>query len=234
MPPDDVLQSQIDYYRARAPEFDEWYARVGMYDLGEEWNARWNAEVAEVERAIDALDARGRVLELACGTGAWAEKVAARAGAYMGVDASPEMLEIAQGRVPDGSFVCADLFDWSTDERFDLIFFGFWLSHVPADRFEWFFERVASWLAPGGRIFFIDNLKRPLPIRDEETFWKREVRPDGIATRSVKDGREFKIVKHYYEPDELEWRLREHGWDVQVRHTEWFFYYGEGGHGQVD
>src|SRR5690242_9126686 len=109
-----------------------------MYDLGEEWNERWNQEVAEVERWIDDLRRPGRVLELACGTGVWAQRLARDASAYVGVDASPEMLEISRSRVPTGDFVEADLFSWDSGERFDTIFFGFWLSHVPAERFEWF------------------------------------------------------------------------------------------------
>jgi hypothetical protein len=31
-------------------------------------------------------------------------------------------------------FVQADLFAWKPDRRYDVAFFGFWLSHVPCDR----------------------------------------------------------------------------------------------------
>lgn len=137
----------------------------------------------------------------------------------------------ARERAPAARFVRADLFEWDTDDRFDVVFFGFWLSHVPSDRFEWFWERVGRWVADDGRVFFIDNLLRPLPLPGEEQFWQREVRPDGIATRTVKDGREFRIVKHYYEPEGLRTRLLDVGWDIKIERTEWFFYYGGGGRG---
>ena len=29
-----LLQEQVDYYRARAGEYDEWFFRTGRYDLG--------------------------------------------------------------------------------------------------------------------------------------------------------------------------------------------------------
>ena len=48
-----ILQDQIDYYRARAGEYDEWWFRTGRYDRGPEFNARWRAEVATVEAALD-------------------------------------------------------------------------------------------------------------------------------------------------------------------------------------
>jgi demethylmenaquinone methyltransferase/2-methoxy-6-polyprenyl-1,4-benzoquinol methylase len=146
------------------------------------------------------------------------------------VDASPEALDVARSRAPAARFVRADLFEWEPDDRYDTIFFAFWLSHIPAQRFDAFWEMVDRELAPGGRVFFIDNLGRPLPDLDgESTFWKRELRTDGVVVRSLSDGREFRIVKHYYAPDELEERLSGLGWDVRVSNTEWFFYFGYGG-----
>src|SRR5438552_983308 len=41
-----ILQDQIDYYRARAGEYDEWWFRTGRYDRGPEFNACWRKEVA--------------------------------------------------------------------------------------------------------------------------------------------------------------------------------------------
>ena len=32
--PDEVLASQIVYYKARAAEYDEWFCRKGRYDHG--------------------------------------------------------------------------------------------------------------------------------------------------------------------------------------------------------
>ena len=45
------------------------------------------------------------------------------------------MLALAASRVPDGApvrFVEADLFTWEPGRRYDVVFMGFWLSHVPA------------------------------------------------------------------------------------------------------
>jgi demethylmenaquinone methyltransferase/2-methoxy-6-polyprenyl-1,4-benzoquinol methylase len=66
--PHDVLQQQVDYYRARAGEYDEWFLRQGRYDRGAELNAHWFGEVATVVAALDAFGPRGDVLEFACGT----------------------------------------------------------------------------------------------------------------------------------------------------------------------
>src|SRR5208283_4475857 len=102
MPGDDILQNQIDYYRARAGEYDEWWLRTGRYDRGAELNARWRAEVASVEAALDAwLSARapGNLLELACGTGLFTRHLARRVPRVTAVDASPEVLSLNRDRV---------------------------------------------------------------------------------------------------------------------------------------
>jgi ubiquinone/menaquinone biosynthesis C-methylase UbiE len=57
-----------------------------------------------VERVVERADMRGRrVLDVGSGTGRWAEALAGRHGCKVwGVDAEPEMIEVARRRVPAG------------------------------------------------------------------------------------------------------------------------------------
>ena len=50
---DETLREQIAYYRARADEYDQWFLRQGRYDHGEQENARWRAEAAQVADALE-------------------------------------------------------------------------------------------------------------------------------------------------------------------------------------
>jgi hypothetical protein len=50
-----ILNDMMNYYRARANEYDEWFYRRGRYDQGPEANTPWFAEVDEVYTALDAL-----------------------------------------------------------------------------------------------------------------------------------------------------------------------------------
>ena len=61
------------------------------------------------------------------------------------------------------NYVVADLFDWQGNSHYDVVFFSFWLSHVPRSRFGEFWSLVASWLTPSGRAFLIDNRNDPQP-----------------------------------------------------------------------
>ena len=50
-----------------------------------------------------------------------------------------------------------DLFAWEPDKLHDAVVFCFWLSHVPLDRSDRFWENVHGSLRPGGRFFLADN-----------------------------------------------------------------------------
>src|SRR5438093_3246283 len=131
-----ILQDQIDYYRARAGEYDEWWFRTGRYDRGPEFNARWRNEVASVEAALDSWLKAQRpqtLLELACGTGLFTRRLAPRVPRITAVDASPEVLDINRARTRAGNveYVEADLFAWQPSTRFDEDFFSSLLSPVP-------------------------------------------------------------------------------------------------------
>ena len=96
---DDLLTEQRAFYRARAPEYDEWWQRRGRYDRGEEMAAEWGRQVAVVDQALEAFGATGDVLELAGGTGWWTQRLSRTAGRLAVVDASFEALELNRQRV---------------------------------------------------------------------------------------------------------------------------------------
>jgi len=224
----DVLQQQVDYYRARAGEYDQWFLRQGRYDRGPQQNAQWFGEVDTVVAALDAFGPRGDVLELACGTGLWTQRLAPYASQLTSVDASAEVIAINRDRVAAANvrYVEADLFTWQPPAHsYDVVFFSFWLSHVPPDRFDAFWETVRACLAPGGRVFFVDSRFEPTGTAADQPL----VDPDATAvTRRLNDGREFRIVKVFYEPGELAARLAIPGWRVTVQSTDHYFIYGFG------
>ena len=223
-----ILAEQVAYYRKRAGEYDEWWLRTGRYDHGEELNAAWNADVACVEQSLCAfLDARrpGRALELACGTGLFTRWLAPRVGTLLALDASPEVQAINRDRVgaDNVGYEIVDLFAWSPGERFDFVFMSFWLSHVPADRFDQFWRTVGTALAPGGCAYVIDS------GWDVTSTAKNHARPDrdgGVAQRKLNDGSEYRIVKIFHEPETLAARLASLGFRSDVTHTPRYFIHG--------
>ena len=223
-PLDDLLQQQIDYYRERAGEYDEWFLRQGRYDHGPERNAQWFAEVGEVAQALDAFAPRGDVLEFACGTGLWTQHLARYATSVTALDSSPEVLALNRARLADARvrYMQADLFNWQPDRQYDVVFFSFWLSHVPPESFAPFWELVSRSLAPSGRVFFIDSLyAESSTARDHQLPEQQET----VLTRRLNDGREYAIVKVFYQPEQLQQRLRDLGWSADCHATANYFLY---------
>src|SRR6202035_2825910 len=132
-----LLAEQLAYYRARAPEYTE----TAIPELPSGELARVRDQVLE---ALDSFHASGDVLELACGPGTWTRELLRHARTITAVDGAPEMLALARERLQDErvQLLRADLFDWEPDRRYDVVFFGFWLSHVPHERFSDFWSLI--------------------------------------------------------------------------------------------
>ena len=123
------------------------------------------------------------------------------------------------------SHVEVDFFEWKPDRRYDVVFFSFWLSHVPSGRFARFWRLVRDALGEGGRVLFFDTQSFESPHTVKESGREAD---DCTIKRRLNDGREFRVVKIFYEPAVLEDRMRELGWSMSVEKTERFFLYGWG------
>jgi demethylmenaquinone methyltransferase/2-methoxy-6-polyprenyl-1,4-benzoquinol methylase len=223
-----LLADQIAYYRGRAGEYDEWWFRTGRYDRGAELNAAWFGDVAAVESRLAAFIAAARprtALEFACGTGLFTQHLAPRLAHVTAADASAEVIAINRARVASRNveYVEADIFEWQPPARYDLVFMSFWLSHVPLDRFDDFWVKVRRAIAPGGAAYVIDSALDPTSMA------KDHPHPDaaaGIVTRKLNDGRQYRIVKIFHEPAELNARLAALGLAADITRTPRYFIHG--------
>lgn len=210
-----LIDEQIVYYDERAAEYDETSTPP---------NDPLAPQALQIHAALEAFEPRGKVLELACGTGNWTRRLLDHATKLTAVDASAEMLEWSREKVQDGRvrYVHADVFAWEPEDAYDVVFFAFWLSHVPPTSFEHFWNLVGKALAPSGRVFFVDE--------GRHDYWQEEVvEHEGphVVTRRLRDGSSYRAVKVFWQPDELEDRLGRLGWQVSVRSTG-VFYWGQG------
>ncbi|MFL5916840.1 MAG: class I SAM-dependent methyltransferase [Gaiellaceae bacterium] len=200
----EILAEQKRYYAERAPEYDDWWYRRGRYTREPERERRWLVDVAELEERLQSFAPRGDVLELAAGTGIWTRRLVPAADRVVAVDANAETLAL---NTPAAELVVADIFAWRPPQQFDVVFFSFWLSHVPEERFAEFWALVRSALRPDGRVFLIDS-------------GPPEVAGDGeLQVRQLADGREFTIVKRFWQPDELAERVAGLGFELDLELT---------------
>jgi demethylmenaquinone methyltransferase/2-methoxy-6-polyprenyl-1,4-benzoquinol methylase len=103
-----------------------------------------------------------------------------------------------------------------------VIFFSAWLSHVPSEGFEHFWQLLREWLAEGGRVLFVDE---PIENRAKESYLPGS---DEIVARQLRDGSTHRLVKNFVDPEQLQTRLRKLGWDCWLRRDvdEWIWIYG--------
>lgn len=114
-----------------------------------------------IKRVLLARLAEGaRVLDVGCGTGYLAGRLAERGFAVTGLDISPEMVKNARENVPNGAFLVADLRHFALKTRFSAAVATFdTLNHLlePADLGR-ALANVAQALEPGG-LFLFDVLE---------------------------------------------------------------------------
>ena len=216
---DRLLDGQLRYYGDRAPSYDEAYTRTGHGDRGPEANARWFAELAVVEGAVDALDLQDRdVLELGCGTGHWTARLASRARSVTALDASPEMLDVARSKlaVAGATNVSLERVDvvraWEPARTWDAVVAFFFLEHVLDSHFHSLVARVVRALAPDGVVLVAEGRHRG------------EEHANDVEHRHLHDHDvTYDVVERRRTAEEFTEAFAAHGVVVAVEHTEWNF-----------
>ena len=213
MDPDrELIDEQIAYYRARAPEYDA---------TSTPEDDPFAPDGDAIRAVIRGLRPLGRVLELAAGTGQWTELLAEVADELVVTDASPEMLAINRAKLdvrPNVRWERADAFALEASHSFDAVFFGYFLSHVPPGRFDAFWSGVAGALRPSGQAIFVDEGVH-FEWRED---WIDEA--GGIVRRPLTDGSVHRAIKVLWRPGDLERRLREVGWTASVSQQGPFYW----------
>jgi demethylmenaquinone methyltransferase/2-methoxy-6-polyprenyl-1,4-benzoquinol methylase len=215
-----VLREQLAYYRARAQEYDESVQQTGRFASPEPQDENIDREWAQIVTVIHALPHCKHVLELACGTGMWTQELLRIGASITALDGAPEMLDVNRAKLgsPRVQYECVDLFDWQPDREYDLVFFGFWLSHVPPEQLGSFLENVARATRPGGQVFIVDE-----PAGGHQLSGSTEATDQ--QTRTLHAGRTFQIVKVYYDPAAIQEQLRQRGFaQFSAMKGEYFFY----------
>ena len=199
-----ILDEQLAYFRARAPEYD---AIAGVTRL-----------VTRVTLLLQRTGPCRQVLELACGTRIWTQVLLTMGQEITAIDAAPEMLQIAREKLGDAAvrYEHANLFHWEPRHAYDLVFFADWLSHVPPGRLDAFLEQVRRAVRPQGHLVIIDQYA---PTAEDQQMATGEI----YATRPLQDGRCFTLVKVFYDLGLLQDKLQNLGFTVAVYTLSDFF-----------
>ncbi len=129
------------------------------YDAVADRYASWIQKIADdprdwfVSMFADQLPSGASVLDLGCGGGVPSTRWLAERFTVTGADISSEQVARAQENVPKARFIQSDLTALRfAPMSFDGVVSLYALSHVPVEEHAELFERVASWLRPGGQL----------------------------------------------------------------------------------
>jgi 2-polyprenyl-3-methyl-5-hydroxy-6-metoxy-1,4-benzoquinol methylase len=95
----------------------------------------------------------GSALEMGCYKGEVTEMLARRYSDLTVIEASDELVAVAQQKVPAAKFINARFEDSAFDERFDAVFLIHTLEHL--DEPATILRRVNQWLTDAGRLFIV-------------------------------------------------------------------------------
>ncbi|MFZ9801764.1 MAG: class I SAM-dependent methyltransferase [Burkholderiaceae bacterium] len=181
----------LDYYNKRLQEYETVYTKP-------ERQADLNALLARLQTDVS----RREVLELACGTGWWTERLAAHAASWIATDADTGALDIVQRKAIQGLSTTTTLnaYQPSVSAPVDCVFAAHWYSHLRLDERSIFFRSVHDCLKPGGRLIMLDN---NFVSGSSTEISRTDIEGNTYQTRKLKDGSLHEVLKNFPDHQQL-------------------------------
>lgn len=143
-----MQQDLISYYKERALEYEKIYLKPERQDA-----------LQQAAGILQSLLSQKTVLEIACGTGYWTEKISETASAIHATDINETVIDIARNKHYKSrvAFELADMYQLQPGQYGDSLFGGFIWSHILLQDLDTFLLKIKDLVVPGGRIVFMDN-----------------------------------------------------------------------------
>jgi len=211
----DLRHSMLRYYDERASEYEEAYV-LGTGTASIPDPEVFRREASLLRRIVEHF-ARGRLVDLACGTGYWLPSYVAGCSSVTLIDQAPRMLQECRKKIASLdaldriTIVQDDVLEHSFRPRaFDSALVGFLISHLTDEEEQQLFERLKTMLDTDGRFLILDSAWSPERARFNRKTERQE--------RRLNDGSRFEIYKRYIDrQDVVEWE-RKYGVATSIEH----------------
>ena len=181
-----MTSDMISYYKDRAKEYENVYAKP----------ARQSDLLLATKILKDAFRSKD-VLEIACGTGYWTEKICRTAKKILAIDINDTVIEVAKSKnyLPaEVEFQIADIFNLTNINRHESLFGGFIWSHIKLQDLNAFVEIANNLVVDYGTVVFMDNNYvdgSNLPIAENDNSGNT------YQTRTLENGTTHKVLKNF-------------------------------------
>lgn len=173
------------YYNERAKEYDKIYQ-----------NPHEQKNLTEAVNLFQKLLHKKTVIEIACGSGYWTEKISKSAISIFATDINRSMIEIAKNRCSfdNVTFELVDMFALNINSTYDALFGGFVWNHIPLQNLENFLHKIKQFLNPNGKIIFIDTK----PVNNSsKRITKIDEQGNTYQTRTLENGTTHLVLKNH-------------------------------------
>lgn len=211
----DLRHSMLRYYDERASEYEEAYV-LGTGTASIPDPEVFRREASLLTRMVEHF-ARGRLVDLACGTGYWLPHYVAGCSSITLIDQAPRMLQECRKKIASldaldrVTIVQDDVLEHSFQPRaFDSALVGFLISHLTDEEEPQLFERLKTILDADGRFLILDSAWSPERARVNRKTERQE--------RRLNDGSRFEVYKRYIDRQNVvEWE-RKYGVATSIEH----------------
>lgn len=209
-----MKQDLRSYYDERANEYDKVYL-----------NPEEQEDLKEVTEILQNVFSNKTVLEFACGTGYWTERIGKAAKSVYAIDVNKSVIKIAQERrkLDNIIYAVADMYGFESEKKYEGFFGGFIWSHIETQYLDSFIENLKKLVSPKGNIVFIDSN----PLKGTYHDLKKVIKTDDFGNtyqkRKIENGNEYLVLKNFPTDDFLHEVLSKITNELKVVRTKYYW-----------
>lgn len=171
-------QDLVSYYKDRAKEYEKIYFKPERH-----------ADLMRATEIFQTIFSNKNILEIACGTGYWTEKILESANSIYATDINETVIKVAQQKNLNNNvkFEVADFYKLKPSKKYESLFGGFIWSHILIQDLDEFVKKINELVVENGNVVFIDNnyvagSSTPITQTDEfgNTFQTRKLENDTL------------------------------------------------------
>ena len=202
----------IEYYKERAKEYEKIYEKPERQE-----------ELDRATKILQEIFFDKEVLELACGTGYWTERIAMTARSILATDINEAVIDIARQKIfskASVNFQVQDIFNLIPEFKYGSLFAGFIWSHIRLQDLDNFLSVVHNCVNPGGTIVFMDNnfvadSSRPITETDKQN--------NTYQARKLENGKDYLVLKNFPTKADIRGKLGDKARDITFHDLKYYW-----------
>lgn len=201
----------VAYYRDRTIEYEKIYLKPERQE-----------DLQEAARILQDVFKQKLVLEIACGTGYWTEKIAETASSIYATDINESVLNIAKNKHYKNkeTFGLADIYKFESVEKYDNLFAGFLWSHIPLQDLDLFIDKIKELVVNDGAIVIMDN---NYVDGSNHAITSKDELGNTYQTRKLENGTSHRVLKNFPTKEFIVDKISKIGSEISYIKLEYFW-----------